>query len=56
MLKKRDSEIQDNWKLFSDHLLAAVESTFVKLCKYYSLTNKTRLYRTAIALHPALRL
>jgi hypothetical protein len=41
--------------LFTDHYNSAVNAAFQKMKQYYTLTDDTRLYRMALALHPIAR-
>ena len=54
-LKARQDEVIERPHVFTDHYQHAVNAAFVKMKQYYELTNDTRLYRIAIALHPLCR-
>ncbi|KAI6854620.1 hypothetical protein KC338_g9214 [Hortaea werneckii] len=54
-LKARQDEVTEKPHVFTDHYQHAVNAAFVKMKHYYELTDDTRLYRMAIALHPLCR-
>jgi hypothetical protein len=54
-LKKAADEITANPELFTDHYRHCVNHGFIKLREYYSLTDESRIYRAAVALHPCYR-
>lgn len=54
-LKERQDEVTAEPHLFTDHYQHALNAGFIKMSKYYELTDETRLYRIAIALHPEYR-
>jgi hypothetical protein len=42
--------------MYTDYYKRSINATFVKLSGYYNLTDRSRVYRAAVALHPGLRL
>jgi hypothetical protein len=57
-LQKRSNEVHaiGGAELFTDHYMACLDAGFIKMKQYYTDTDKSTLYRAAIALHPCLRL
>ena len=54
-LKNRQDKTIDRPEVFTDHYINSVNAAFVKMRQYYTLTDETRLYRMAVALHPEYR-
>lgn len=54
-LRKAADEISAHEELFTDHYRHCVNEGFLKLREYYTLGDRSRLYRAAVALHPCLR-
>lgn len=55
MLKIRADDVSKNPDLFVDHYRHCINHGFEKLKEYYGKSDRTRLYRAAIALHPYYR-
>ena len=55
MLKIRADDVSKNPDLFVDHYRHCINHGFEKLKEYYGKSDRTRLYRAAIALHPCYR-
>lgn len=53
VLQKADDNIQKAPHEYSEHYRVGVNCAYAKLIKYFSLTDKTPIYRAAIVLHPA---
>jgi hypothetical protein len=54
-LSKAELEVNNDPSLFTDYYINCINAGFTKLKEYYSLTDKSRLYRAAVALHPGKR-
>jgi len=54
-LQRAQDEVNKNRELFSDYYASCLDVGFTKLQQYYNLTDHSRLYRAAVALHPAKR-
>jgi hypothetical protein len=54
-LSKAELEVNDDPSLFTDYYINCINAGFAKLKEYYSLTDRSRIYRAAVALHPGKR-
>lgn len=54
-VQKAAKDVIANTKLYSEHYESCLNCGFEKLKEYYTLTDNSRLYRAAVALHPGKR-
>jgi hypothetical protein len=53
-LKRAQDETLADPEIYTDYHKHSINAALVKLRDYYSLTNRSRVYRAAVALHPGL--
>ena len=55
-LKRAQDETIADPEIYTDYYKHSINAAFVKLSEYYNLTDRSRVYRAVVALHPGLRL
>ena len=54
-LKRAQDQTVADPEMYTDYYKHSIDAAFVKLSDYYSLTDRSRVYRTAVASHPGLQ-
>lgn len=54
-LKRAQDETVADPEIYTDYYKHSINAAFIKLSEYYNFTDRTRVYRAAVALHPGLR-
>jgi hypothetical protein len=54
-LAKFEEEVNAQPELFTDYYTSCISAGFIKLRQYYELTDRSSIYRAAVALHPGKR-
>lgn len=55
-LAKASKKINSNPSAFPKHYKSGIDCAYLKLIKYYALTDDTPIYRAAVVLHPAFKM